>query len=181
MPWFCKHFLMKRKLPTSLCHVLMLVCMYFLSFQSWLMAIQVQRISWGNGTLQMMKFMISVVIQLDWNMNTMVRIWNANLLYKNYLTGDLFLKILETRTFANLSNYSNSYCIVLLDTYLYKGNAVSSQSGRLELISENLTYDIQMPSDTVRSGKYDWVKNGTQFETNACYEYDENLLKIFAL
>ena len=49
----------------------------------------------------------------------------------------------------------NIYHYCVLDTHLYKRNAVLSKSGRLELISENLTYDVQLPIDSVKSGMYD--------------------------
>ena len=38
--------------------------------------------------------------------------------------------------------------------YLFKRSTVTSNSGRLKLSFENLTYSIQIPSDVIKFGKY---------------------------
>ena len=37
--------------------------------------------------------------------------------------------------------------------YLFNRNTVMSNSGRLQLFSANVTYDIQIPSDVMKSGR----------------------------
>lgn len=43
------------------------------------------------------------------------------------------------------------------DLHMFKWNSLELNSGRLQLTSENMTYDIQIPTDLITPGKCDYI------------------------